>query len=235
MKNISSFLFIGLLSTSALAQGVLGDRNALNALLGGNRIDEGFEAIAIQDGAADGGPGLLSSTNDGGFGGVIVGGITLESGFLPKEESGYFILWHGNDERGTITKTISAGMSLRIDFWEPTPAFGIDLKDYEIGPSSLAAGITVYGADDITVLYTGSLALANPNPAAGVFFGYDNSLGGGIGSVVFNNALQGPGELGYSPQIDNLSFSIVPEPSTVALGLLSCGALAVLARKRRVL
>ena len=91
--------------------------------------------------------------------------------------------------------------------------------------------MTVYGLDDTTILYqNNSIALASPNPAAGVFFGYENA--GGIGKVVFSTTVYGE-EPGYSPQIDNLSFSPIPEPSTIALGALGLVGLLVMCRREK--
>jgi hypothetical protein len=80
--------------------------------------------------------------------------------------------------------------------------------------------VTIYAADDTTVLntFTG-IAIAHPP----IFFGYQDSSG--IGRVVFASGGA------WSPLIDNLTFSPVPEPST--LGLLAAGLAALVGAARR--
>jgi hypothetical protein len=233
--KIEKILFLTLLlanfCSTIFGQSIVANRTALDILLGNNRVDEGFETIPIGDNSAVTSDGLLSSTNSWGGGtedfNLVVPGVTFEStGAFP---AFYGIRWGGHNFCGT-TKTISAGIGLRLDFWDPTVAFGIDLKDYPATRSVNLAGITIYGADDSTVLYqNNTFSITDPN--SGTFFGYENPAG--IGSVLFTVTQPGPFYEDKSPTIDNLSFSTVPEPSTVSLALAALGFLAFRYARRR--
>lgn len=225
MKRMMILFVMVFSGLNLMGQGVIADRAMLNGILGSQRADEGFESIGLTDGQGQGGDAVLSATNL--WGGwpnpLVISGITFESPFS--------IHWNGNNSGGSITKEISGMEQLSVDFWNPTWAFGIDLKDYATFPRALIAGVTVYGADDLTVLYTdNNIVMTNGNPAAGVFFGFQDP--NGIGKVLFTTIVPGV-QTGWSPQIDNLSFSTapIPEPSTVAIALLGLSALAYRFRK----
>lgn len=227
MKPIITTVLILITGCLSLpGQGVIVNRTALEGMIGPHRADEGFETLPIPDNSGVGSDALLSATNSwGGNGlGLVVPGITIESPFT--------LQWIGNNSRGAITRTIAGMGELWVDFWNPTTAFGVDVKDYAFGPRNFIGGVTVYGADDLTILYTdNNIVLTNGNPALGIFFGYQHS--GGIGKVQFFTVEANPLDPGYSPQIDNLSFSTapIPEPSTVAIALLGLSALASRFRK----
>jgi hypothetical protein len=220
------------IASSTSAQSVIANRTALDVLLGGNRADESFETLPIQGAGAAGGSGLLSSTNDwdgAGFN-LVVPGITLES---TGSGGNYTIWWNGTGFRGLSTKTIAADVGLRLDFWNPTEAFGIDLHDYPTFRTIGLAGITVYGADDLTVIYQDN-AFDITDPANGTFFGFQN--GSGIGAVLFNVTVPGPNfDDNNSPVIDNLAFSTVavPEPTTLSLAIIATAALLLVRRHRK--
>jgi len=232
MKIVSLVLLAALLSCkSALAQGVIANRGALDVLLGSSRADEGFESLPIAPGGAVGSDGLLSSTNSWGGNGLnlVVPGITFES---TGTDGNYTIRWAGDNFRGIATRTIAGGIDLRLDFWDPTAAFGIDLKDSPTFRSVNLAGIIVYGADDSTMIYQDN-AFGLVDPANGTFFGFQNPTG--IGSVVFSVTSQGPFYDFFSPAIDNLAFSTtaVPEPTTLSLAIVAMGALFAIRRRRK--
>jgi hypothetical protein len=229
MENRKLVLIAGLLlcfACSTLAQGIIANRAALNLLLGGNRADEGFELGPVPEGGGQGSNGLLSSTNNWGDAGLnlIIPGITVEA-----DPNNYIIWWYGNNIGPGTTKTIQANGFLKLDFWSPTSAFGVDLKDYPSTRTVYLAGITVYGADDTTLVYQ-SNSFDITDPASGSFFGFESPSG--IGSVIFSTAVPGPFYNSRSPFIDNLSFSTVPEPSTISFAFLGLGALALRLRKK---
>ena len=58
-----------------------------------------------------------------------------------------------------------------------------------------------------------------------IFFGYQSAAG--IGRVVLTNSGQS-----WSPIIDNLTFSTIPEPSTTVLLAGGAGLIALLRRRR---
>src|SRR5262245_22026590 len=127
MKLVPLLFFLAFLVPSVVAQSILVDRNALNTLLGSNRTDEDFESIGLSDGTGDGGAGELSSTNSWGpyNPGPIVSGLTIRS----ISASNSYLQWNGNNISGPTTRTIQGGDNVLVDFWNPTTAFGIDLKD----------------------------------------------------------------------------------------------------------
>lgn len=216
VKLLIGGVFVSTLCFSTLAQSVIANRTALDTLLGSNRSDENFESLLIGSGAVVG-PGNLSATNN--WGGLDVSGITLESLGDPNN---YNIQLNGPNFRGASTRTIAGGVGLKVDFWNPADAFGVELKDSNPTRSFTLAGITIYGGDDTTVLYQNN-SFDVTDPANGTFFGYEYS--GGIGSVVFAVTQAGPLFDNFSPYVDNLSFSTapIPEPSTLCLSLLSLG------------
>jgi len=230
MKIKKLVLLTGLCCTfcsSAFAQGIIANRSALNAFLGSNRSDEGFEALSI-DGGGVGSDGLLSSTNSWGGNGLnlVVPGVTFEA-----DPNNYTIWWYGNGAGPGTTRTIQANGFLKLDFWNPTAAFGIDLKDYPDTRTVGLAGISVYAADDTTLLYQNN-SFDITDPAGGTFFGFENPSG--IGQVIFSTTVPGPFYNSRSPFIDNLAFStaVVPEPTTLSLAVIATAALLV-ARHRR--
>lgn len=238
MKINRLALLTGLFCTvtsSVFGQSIIANREVLNALLGSNRADEGFET-ANPGGAATGG-GTLTSTNWGSdpFSGLVISGISFRSTYPVQTPEEYWIQWNGTGFKGIPSKNIFSSGSLMVDFGSPTIAFGIDLKDFTLYRNTLVAGVTVYGADDTTVIYQDN-SITLSDPANGVFFGYQ--FGSGIGGVEFRTVSGADPNNDaphiFSPKIDNLAFSTisVPEPSTVWLTLLGIGALAFRLRRK---
>ena len=223
LNTLRAFIYVlTIFCTTASGQVIL-DRSTLDAMLGENAISETFERIPLSVGSGVGGDGTLSAISSGGSwpDDMIVPGLTLRS--APENN---YLEWNYFDE--AYTKTLVAGTSLTIQFWNPATAFGINLKDFATR-RVLVAGVTVFGPDNFTVLYS-STNLAILDPTTGTFFGYSSS--NGIGSVTFHTVVDSSGP-GYSPTIDNLSFSPIPEPSTTALGALGLLGLLVMCRRER--
>jgi hypothetical protein len=241
MNAVKLLAGVGLISTvcfSTLAQSLVADRTTLNVLLDTYRVDEGFQNMPDIGNGAVASDGSLSSTSTNSWGpGHVVSGVTFESMGTNTYVDGVpygnnYIQLNGDGFRGISSRTITAGLSLRVDFWTPTSAFGLDLLDYPAGQTISLAGITVYAADDTTVIYQNN-SFSIPNTSSGLFFGFENT-NGGIGSVVFSVTSPGPFDQGESPIIDNLSFgSSVPEPTTVSLAVVAAGALWWMRRRQR--
>lgn len=225
---VSSLLLVCLGHTRG--QSIIASRTDLNGLLGSQRADEGFELYGEPDNGGSAIGGYLSATN----GYPVVNGMTIVTTNPDANAPDSWIQWNGNGLLGSTTKTIGTSYGLRLDFWSPTLAFGLDVKDYPDSRTVFTYGITVFAADDTTILYSND-SFDMSDPANGVFFGYQNP-NGGIGSVILET-ISGidSGEVGFlsSPFIDNLAFSTapIPEPSVMAFGLLGLGALTLRFRK----
>lgn len=197
------------------------DRNALNLILGGLAVAENFEAYQVATGNAELFSGVntftalttltQSPTNIQGPG-LVTSGVTF---------SGTNLQWNAVNYYGAPSDEILFnGNTLTVDFATPTVAFGVDLRDF-VGFSASAV-VTVFAANNTTVLYTTTLNLIG----VPVFFGFQDA--GGIGRVTFMNQSQS-----WSPIIDNLAFSAIPEPSVVVLlGLGLAAGLLALGRTR---
>ena len=108
--------------------------------------------------------------------------------------------------------------NISINFDIPTQAFGVDLYAFTgYGDTAVAR---IYATDRTTLLYTLVTLTLNTNGDA-TFLGFKDVSG--IGKVTLDSS----GDHGYfwSPLIDNLTFGVVPEPST---GLMLSGGLALL-------
>lgn len=224
MKIILLTIIVGFLSIRSMpGQSIIADRLALNAILGAQRINEGFETYN-QNGGASKGPGIMTAADWDGVPNLVVSGITLRSTYPSSDLR--WIQWNGNGFNGNITQTIYSSGSLMLEFEYATSAFGIDLKDHGFERECFTAGVTVYAADRSTILYTVN-TLNLTDPTGGLFFGYQSPSG--IGAVEFFTVVGAdPGDYVphiFSPKIDNLSFA-VPEPSTFAFALLGLSTLA---------
>jgi len=212
---------LGLAAVQAACAGQITTRGNLHAILGGPGTLETFQSFELAPGDfsyLDCSP--LTSTalcNDQGPG-LIAAGLSI-TGNPAWIDAGYL---------GLPSSMLgdAAGFDDVFDFTTPTTAFGADLYAFA-GYWSSDASITIFGADDVTVIgqITGiDLALA------GTFVGWSDVKG--IGSF----AMQYGGELQtFIPNIDNLEFGTaaasVPEPGTLAL--LGLGLAGLVGARRR--
>lgn len=96
--------------------------------------------------------------------------------------------------------------------------------------------MTIYGADDATILYQDN-GINLTDPANGVFFGYQ--FAGGIGAVEFTTVSGADPNNDvphiFSPKVDDLAFSTeaVPEPTTLSLAVVGVAALLAVRRYRK--
>ena len=118
------------------------------------------------------------------------------------------------------------------------PAFGIDLLFQSLDGFSLA-GVTVYGPDDATTLYSDTfLSIPSQNGGGTYFLGFvSDSATTNIGRIVFNddddNSVNPDSNLGY----DTLRFvaptPAIPEPGSYAMLLAGLSWLAFAGRRRK--
>ena len=204
---------------SALAGAPVSTRVELDALLAGDRVDEGFEGLTLAPGASawtstDPVKHLDETTLFQGQGpGLVVPGIRLRSTNTDTSGENAWLQWNGDGYFGMQTQSLYADRQLEIDFLTPVTAFGLDLEDYPAFPITDVARVRVYGADDATLLYQVDLAVADE---PGTFVGYRHAAG--IGRVVLGTAV---GDTSLSPQVDDLVFSFVdlpPEPEVSVTG-----------------
>lgn len=192
--GIATALNLGVVVTPALAGTQLPTRTALRALIGGMGTLESFERFIV----ASGNSALLATTTldsttvtNGQGPGLVVAGVTLGS---PGN-----LQWNGNNYFSLSTRTINGGANpLVVDFAAPAAAFGVDLSAFSGHPYT--AVVTVFAADDTTVLY-GPLAVSVAAAPSRTFFGYEEATG--IGRVELRNQNQTQ----YSAIIDDLEFS----------------------------
>jgi hypothetical protein len=217
-----SFAVLGAtVAGNALANtgGIVADRSTINSILAGyGPLTENFEAIGLPPGVGQIGPSVLNSTTPfDGFGtGLVVPGVTFTS-------LGGDLQWNSQGYYGQPSMDINGtGATLEIDFSTPTPAIGVDLLVFAgFGDN---ANVSVYGADDTTLLATVS-GIALSDPSSPVFFGYQDA--GGIGKVQIQGVSRG-----WSPLIDNVTFAPVPEPSVLALAGVALGVFFMKSRSR---
>jgi hypothetical protein len=195
-------------------------RSTLNSMLGAGAVNENFETYAISSGfALLGGSTDSTSTENGQGPGLVVPGIVLST------TTGN-VIWQANGFYSMPTKTIGTDVSgdLTVDFTTSVNAFGVDLLNYGGYPSTY--NVTIFGADDTTVLASG-LGLSFPSAVTPQFFGFENA--GGIGSFRVDRLT------GFGPVIDNLEFGSakVPEPGSLVLVLTGLAAMVRRARRPR--
>lgn len=127
----------------------------------------------------------------------------------------------------------SRTINLTIDFGNYTGTFdgsvnAVGAAGFALTNLSDINGATVrfYDASE-TVISTQTVT----NTVDNVFFGYDNSANSGISKILVSASFDGgSSSIGF----DDLGYTIVPEPSTYALGLgLAMGALTFMRRSRR--
>lgn len=207
--------------------GILLTRNDLDTSLGAAASTEDFESWTGSALTAPDFDTLDSSTILGGQGpGIVNDGLlfTADPGpagfsFLQLDRSGFY-----NVPSGSL---LAVGQGLIIDFQDFVTDAGFDF--FEFDGSADTATITVFGADDTTLLYTSGL-LSAPNAPASNFFGYQDLSG--IGKIEISSTNRP-----FSPLIDNLTYGStvapVPEPSTMALIAIGAGLAGVNALRRR--
>jgi hypothetical protein len=201
---------------------VVADRAALDALLGGAAVTEGFESFTICYGCAVNLDVAVLNSNsiaNGQGPGLVVPGVNfVTSQQVQLNGPGYY----GQPSNNILSNSNSSW--LMIDFTVLTSAFGMDLLTFAGYPD--VATVTVFATDDITPLATISgISIPTSSP---VFFGYEDAAG--IGKVVLT------GTFGWSPLIDNVTFgpTSVPEPATsLLLGAGLFGAALVRSKMKR--
>ncbi len=212
-----------LLIAPVLVRGqVIADRATLNSIVGGSATTVDFQSFSGMSSASAvviAGISALDSTTVANSQGpnLVPAGVLFKFpnvGDPQWNDAGYF---------GAPSREILSNHSpLEINFAVAATAFGLDLRAFQGYPST--ATVTVYAADKSTVLATiPNLSLATSGVP--IFFGYRAT--GGIGKVLLENSGQS-----WSPLIDNLTFTVIPEPSGCAL--LGCGIVLLVCVRRRV-
>lgn len=199
------------IAASAAAQVVIPDRATLNSLISGNGATENFENFVQPSGTAK----ALSITTldvstlvDGQGPGLVLPGLTFSGSGIQWNEAAYF--------SAPSREILANGNVLTVDFSTPATAVGLDLRDFS--GYSLTATVTIYAADDTTVVATIPSISVGSVP---VFFGYQAPA---IGKIELSTA-----NSSWSPIIDNLGFTPIPEPP-IAL-LLGLGSAVVACRR----
>jgi hypothetical protein len=196
------------MSTTVSQGAPIATRAALNSLLGGGGITEGFEAYSLGANSNDpvGSVYNASSTPNGQGPGLVVPGISFS-----RPGNNLIIMgttsFGGNSQR--LIWDSNTSNPITFDFLASTTAFGVDLLT--IGGTTGPTTVTVFGSDDSTVLATFPGVGLNSNPQTPVFFGYEDA--NGIGSIRFSLTAGGPA-------FDNVTFGIaaaLPEPASLAL------------------
>lgn len=211
-----SVLLLSLWCPSAEAGSELASRAELDALVGVNRVDEGFEGPVIPVGAtlwtgSDPVKHVDSTTLYQGQGpGLVVDGIRIVSTNPDQTGQNAWLQWNGDQYFGMQTQSIYTDRQLQVDFLSPVTVFGVDLEDYPLFPITDVGRVQVYAADDVTLLHEALVTVADE---PGTFFGYRHAAG--IGRVVFGTAV---GDTSLSPQIDDLVFSTIALPPEPTLG-----------------
>ena len=192
-------------------------------------VSTSFDSATFGTGVANAAPvtlsdGALSAVFDGGFQEAAFHGPAYNQG-----NQAYFFL------NGTFTGSFGRSETLNNDTGSIDFNTGVDsLSFFAARFGNGTPSFSVLGVDDTTVLASSDItAGSNQNGAGATPFTFDSaSLGGQIGSVVFDNA--GPaGNPPYLIAIDSFSASVnaVPEPSSVMSLVLAAGGLVL--RRRR--
>jgi len=192
------------------------NQTALNGILGSSAYTETFQGLALASGTAAVAPGFtsLDSTSILDFETIGVAGPGLVGpGVIYSAPNGGSVQFDapGYYNAASEELLISGGTAITVAFSTPTDAFGVDVRDFQGFSTTMT--VTIYGADNATVLNTFSgITLTDP----AIFVGYQYS--GGIGMVTFSDTES------WSPILSKLTFSPVPEPPTATL---IAGGLAV--------
>ncbi len=199
--------------------GWIGQRSALDAMLGANASNENFENLSLASNTVTffGGPLDNATTVNGQGPGLVVPGVTLSASIGG-------LAWQGNGFFGISTKTMGSNPAsdLTVDFDGGVDAFGVDVRNYGGFPN--ISDLTVFGPDDTTVIGV-FLGLDLPAAASSQFMGFTSP--GGIGSFRIDMFQ------GFGPVVDNLAFgNQAPEPATLALLSLGLAGLGWSRRKR---
>ena len=142
------------------------------------------------------------------------------SNFFPASDNGLDVFLATNNRSDTITASgFSAGVSAVGGFF-----FGTDVN----GMLTTATELTVSATDA-----SGITTVPLLNPGAATFRGFI-STGGLTSLTLWVGAVQGSGELGVFPALNNLTLAVaVPEPQTWALMLGGLALLGWAARRRQ--
>lgn len=237
-----------ILSSSALARaGFLSNRAQLDSVLGSFAVTENFEKFNVAAGTAtpltdaQGNPIQSLNSTTVAFGndgvrqgpGLVIPGVTFSTtGFQALQ-------WNGQNYNGQPSKNLQAeSKPIRVTFDTRTLAFGLDMTVFQGFPDT--ANVTIFSADNTTVLATGSFNVPDTTDTNGhvipVFLGYQDESGRGIGSVLIDNVQQT-----WSINIDNVEFgfggpAIIPEPASMTLlgtAFLGMGLYAIRRRKQK--
>lgn len=219
MKSLVAIAVVASLASAASVEaGPIASRAALQVLLGGPGTLEDFENFNVGAGSAAllDCPALNSSAIcDGAGPGLVKPGLNITFGDGPGQ-------WDGAGYVGSPSKEILSnarnGPPVSIDFASAVGAFGLDLRAFVGFPAT--ATMTVYGADDVTVIgvISGIGLVGTP-----VFAGWEDASGIGLFQVT---------QVGqsWSPIVDNLEYgeaaAVIPEPASLLLvgtGLVAAG------------
>ena len=207
------------LFANAAHAGTVASRADLQTAIGGVGTVETFQSLGSSTfGFGCTGNALSASASCGVPTSGLQSGVAFTSSAFQLDGPGYY--------GSPSTELLSNSGVLGINFAGSVNAVGLDLRAFSGYGAN--ATITVFGADDATVLAT----ISNFNLGASgapVFFGYESTAG--IGSLSLSQ-----GSYSWSPLVDNVEWgnttSAVPEPTSIALIGLSLGLFAMTRRKR---
>ena len=208
------------LFANAAHAGAVASPAALQTAIGGVGTVETFQSLGNRtiDFGCSGNALSATATCGGVTTSGLASGVTYTGTTFQADGAGYY----GSPSTELLTNSGALG----IDFAGSVNAVGLDLRAFSGFGAS--AKVTVFGADDVTVLATVNNVLLGTGGAP-VFFGYESAAGIGRLSMTQNN-------YSWSPIVDNVEWgntmTAVPEPTSIALIGLSLGLFAFSRRKR---